>query len=129
MVPQKLKRAGVLYISQTVLEYACPVWHHSITNEQWKQFSAVHAKSGGRKYNDNCATLELDVTQCKTSAAKSNARTYLCEFYIDLNIAYIICCPLNAINQLLAGFVLLRNFPGCLQELIHLKSFHLLRIG
>ena len=47
-----------------------------------------------------------------------------CEFYIhvDLNIAYIICCPLSAINQVLAGFVLLRNFPGCLQELIHLET-------
>ena len=90
------KRAGVSQIDlkyyyetviRPVLEYACPVWHHSLTNEQCKKLEAIQSGCqitvGSGKYNDNCVTLNWTDSMWDVS---SNARTYLCEFYIDLNI-------------------------------------------
>jgi len=54
VVPQKLKRAGVSqtdlkYYYETVirpvLEYACPVWYHSLTNEQCKELEATQRRA------------------------------------------------------------------------------------
>jgi glutamyl/glutaminyl-tRNA synthetase len=70
---KKLKRAGVsqadlVYYYQAVirpvLEYACPVWHTSITDKQSKQLDLIQRRAcqiivNGTSYVDACTILGL----------------------------------------------------------------------
>jgi len=67
-------------------------------NEQCKELEAIQRRAwqiilGGGKYNDNCATLELDRLNVRSQQQCQDL------FVRVLNIAYIICCPLGATNQ------------------------------
>jgi len=54
-----------MYYSETVLEYASPVWHTSLTADQTETLEAVQRQAcqiitGGGTYTENCALLQLE---------------------------------------------------------------------
>ena len=81
-----LKRSGVLesdllyfYISviRSVLEYACPVWHNSLTAEQTHSIESIQKRAiyiiyGNDDYNAKCAALELPTLRCRRDLLSRN---------------------------------------------------------
>ena len=80
---KKLKRAGVpqsnlVYYYEVVIrslvKYARPVWHSSLTYEQSKALEAVQRRAcqivgRGATHSDNCSALKLEQSSNMTSAA------------------------------------------------------------
>ena len=75
-----LKRSAVsvddlyyFYVSaiRPVLEYACPVWHTSLTKEQTKQLESVQKRALRIIYNSNC--LDYEKAKANNAGIKTTA--------------------------------------------------------
>jgi len=89
-----LKRSAVsvddlyyFYVSaiRPVLEYACPVWHTSLTKEQTKQLESVQKRAFRIIYNSNCLDYEnfCVIHQLQTLSIR---RDILCKSFFDKQV-------------------------------------------
>jgi len=117
-------------VTRPVMEYACPIWHSSLTSEQsymhLKQsngelFISFHVRTLLEAVNTVKTVVYLTWT-ASTHDANNRPRYFLSRLSTALNIIFTSCCLMNATSLSLIDFGLLADNRAYSQTVTDLKT-------